>query len=148
MGYPPLIFAIKYGYFYIAARSDPNYFKKKGGCAIKDEYIFDRNQSKVNCDDDLELQILWTIPMSEFPLDEFVSWRWEIKWSEYTSKDTKRFRTKPGEVSVYINKSRKVRWKGNVGRNEEGRIPYIKLGIYNADGSPERFSSSIMIKTG
>ena len=78
--------------------------------------------------------------MSEFPLDEFVSWRWEIKWSEYTSRETKRskYKTKPGEISVYINKSRKVRWKGNVGRNEEGRIPYIKLGIYNPDGSPER----------
>ena len=84
---------------------------------LANDCIYDRNQSKVNCDDDLELQILWIIPMSEFPLDEFVSWRWEIKWSEIQT------------LNIHL-------------KIQKGRIPYIKLGIYNADGSPKRFSYS------
>lgn len=35
---------------------------------------------------------------------------------------------------VKINERKIVDWSGKIGRNEEGRIPYFKTGIYNPSG--------------
>lgn len=48
-GYPPLIFALKYGYYFILARSDSRKFIKKSGCALPDVNLI--IEGKI-CDDE------------------------------------------------------------------------------------------------
>ena len=85
--------------------------------------------------------------MSEYPLDEWVNWRWEIKWSKYEPDHPERhtglYRTTDASLTVYINKARRVQWSGKLGRNDEGRIPYFKVGIYNPNGQSTRIAFKI-----
>ena len=109
--------------------------------------------------------------MAEYPLDEWVNWRWEIKWSRYEpglDGRTGLYSSTDAELTVYINNARRVQWTGKLGechfctfyvskliqvtkqlgltspidtftgRNDEGRIPYFKVGIYNPEGSATR----------
>ena len=56
--------------------------------------------------------------MSEYPLDEWVNWRWEIKWSRYEpgGSRTGLYSTTDAALTVYINKARRVQWTGKLGR--------------------------------
>ena len=113
--------------FYIMGRSNPAYFKEKGGCSAPT--LEDLLEPKVNvsCDNDNKgldennevYHILWSIPMSEYPLDEWVNWRWEIKWSRYEPGPEGRtglYSTTDASLTVFINNARRVQWTGKLGK--------------------------------
>ena len=57
--------------------------------------------------------------MSEYPLDEWVNWRWEIKWSRYEPGSKGRtglYSTTDASLTVYVNKARRVQWTGKLGK--------------------------------
>lgn len=124
-----------YCMFYIMGRSNPAYFKEKGGCSAPK--LEDLLEPKVNvsCDNDNKgldennevYHILWSIPMSEYPLDEWVNWRWEIKWSRYEPGSNGRtglYSTTDASLTVYINKARRVQWTGKLGKVSD---PIIRI---------------------
>ena len=101
--------------------------------------VFDCSRSKSREEDRPELHILWKTPIKggRIPLDQFFHFRWEIKWSKYESLSNQLngpYRTTNGQLVVKINERKIVDWSGKIGRNEEGRIPYFKAGIYNPSG--------------
>lgn len=72
-------------------------------------------------------------------LDRWVKWRWEIKWSEY--EDENGITKKPSSASLDVfrdNVPLISDKKFRMGRNDEGRVPHFKVGLYNADGIAEK----------
>ena len=69
--------------------------------------------------------------------DQWSAWRWTIKWSQYDLESSSTatlmvFRNDRKIVDSLIDSSFKM------GRNDEGRIPHFKIGLYNADGIAEK----------
>ena len=110
------------------------------------------------------VQGLWRQPRSEFPFDEWLRFEWFVRWSSYSNADTgvsvcvcvcvcvlrfvvshlfaptihkSSWRTgshRNGSVSLTIAGNKTVDWRGPIGRNDGGRLPYFKIGVYNPSG--------------
>lgn len=132
-GYPPLAFGLRDGYFYINARSDEMLFLRKGGCSRPGR-----------CDEHPRIynQIIWRIPAENFSFDQWTKFKWEIKWSEYSTVSNNFTnggkRMSDAWIRVWMNGEKIVDWIGPCGRNDLGRVPYFKAGIYNPSGSTEK----------
>ncbi|XP_039272939.2 uncharacterized protein LOC120347141 isoform X1 [Styela clava] len=135
-GYPPLSFKLEKKQFIIVARSDEMLFIGKGGCGQTERCVHHPRMHN---------NIIWKFPAEKFKFDQWVKFRWDIKWSEYSSSslefDNGGMRTSDAWIRVWMNGEKIVDWIGPCGRNDYGKTPYFKAGIYNPSGStfPIRF---------
>lgn len=74
-----------------------------------------------------EAALVWKLPLSRVPIDEWMDCKVRIHYSEYAA-DADRV-TGPGRVTVWMNGKQVADWKGNIGKNDI-LGPYFKFGIY------------------
>lgn len=74
-----------------------------------------------------EASLVWKLPLSEVPLNEWIDFKVRIHYSEYAVYADKVLT--PGSVTVWTNGQPVAEWHGNVGKNDT-LGPYFKFGIY------------------
>ena len=75
---------------------------------------------------------LWRQPRSEFPFGQWQHFDWRVKWSAMSNANHGSHRN--GSIQLSINGTQVVNWVGPIGRNDGGRLPYFKIGVYNPSG--------------
>jgi len=71
-----------------------------------------------------------------------------VRWSRYDPGDLNGGRlVHNGTVVLEVDGQKVVDWMGPVGRNDEGRMPHFKIGIYNPSGSTDSMSVSYRMFT-
>ena len=80
------------------------------------------------------VQGLWRQPRSEFAFDEWLRFEWVVRWSSFSNAGHGSHRN--GSVQLSIGGSKVIDWTGPIGRNDGGRLPYFKIGVYNPSGIP------------
>ncbi len=71
--------------------------------------------------------VVFERPISVVPINEWIHFRVEIKYSAYSLDSDKPLSS--GHVKVWIDEEQVADWKGDVGKNDE-KGPYFKYGIY------------------
>lgn len=140
-GYPPLSFHFKDGTFYVLARSDDREFIAKSGCHPGS---FHRRPFYCPLHPRQQFHVIWEKNIDDFPFNRWNTMTWKIKWSEYGNDPSLYQDDTDGGVLIsnawirlWINDKLEIDWKGPCGRNDDGRVPYFKMGIYNPSGSME-----------
>jgi hypothetical protein len=137
-GFPPLVFGYDpvSKWFYVEGRSDDREFKMthtKADCHFHwpIDYL-----NKRHCADAPHeaVQGLWRQPRSEFAFDEWLRFDWIVRWSSFSNAGYGSHRN--GSVQLSIGGSKVIDWTGPIGRNDGGRLPYFKIGVYNPSGIP------------
>nr|CAB3262777.1 uncharacterized protein LOC100183141 [Phallusia mammillata] len=137
-GYPPLTVSIDGGEFLVSARSDDRVFPEKGGCGWKKNKPPD---FRCPLHPLQQFKLLARIPFKDMKFDSWVRFDWKIKWSEFGAIKREKIGEDPGIIlsnawiRLFINNVSVVDWTGPCGRNDDRRVPYFKIGIYNPSGS-------------
>jgi hypothetical protein len=139
-GYPPLTFGYssnKGRYFYAYGRSDDRIFVPKADCAFNpgQDYWPD---GKVCPGGKHELvHGIWRAPFSALPLGRWLKFDWRVRWSAYAIEGGSTL--SDGAVALTIRDGDKmyadIDWKGPLGRHDDGRAPFFKLGVYDPSGN-------------
>ena len=135
-GFPPLVFGYDpvSKWFYVEGRSDDREFKMthtKADCHFHWPVDY---PSKRHCADAPHETVegLWRQPRDQFAFDQWLRFEWLVRWSSYSNDGTGSHRN--GSVSLTIAGNQVVDWRGPIGRNDGGRLPYFKIGVYNPSG--------------
>nr|XP_018668784.1 uncharacterized protein LOC100183141 isoform X3 [Ciona intestinalis] len=140
-GYPPLALEYQNGWFIVSARSDEHSMAGKVGCSVGQKV-----PPHFHCPkhDRQQFSEILRMPAQEFPFNTWARFEWKIKWSEYDVVYERNRTTVDGDpghmtsqawIRLWINGRKVIDWIGACGRNDEGRLPYFKIGIYNPTGS-------------
>ena len=70
--------------------------------------------------------VAYELPISEVPINQWIHFTVEIKYSSYDIESNKALTS--GHVKVWMNGKQVADWKGDVGKNDE-KGPYFKYGI-------------------
>jgi len=139
-GYPPLSLHMEEGKLMVFSRSDARYFKPKKGCS---------KNTAGQCEDaQQQVHQLWETPLKEALVRKWNNFEWKIKWSDYKYMCDAAPNSDPGVlvskawIRLWVNKIQVIDWIGPCGRNEQGRVPFFKFGIYN----PSSSSGSLLLK--
>ncbi len=71
--------------------------------------------------------IVFEQPISEVPINQWIHFQVEIKYSDYSLDSDQAL--SPGHVKVWLDDKQVADWSGDVGKNDE-KGPYFKYGIY------------------
>eukprot|EP00041_Stephanoeca_diplocostata_P025589 m.673117 g.673117 ORF g.673117 m.673117 type:complete len:1004 (+) comp22779_c0_seq1:150-3161(+) len=141
-GYPPLSFGLagssRHGppVWYVVGRSDDRMFIPRANCG------FDPANSNTwingtTCPGGSHEHVagIWRGNDTVMPRAQWVSFKWTIRWSAYAQEGGALLSN--GSVGVVIDGGRiaNVSWVGPIGRHDDGRAPYFKLGVYDPSGS-------------
>lgn len=74
-----------------------------------------------------EASLVWKLPLSRVPIDEWMDFKIRIHYSEYAADED--MVLTPGSVTVWMNGQQVADWQGNVGKNDI-LGPYFKFGFY------------------
>jgi heparin lyase len=74
-----------------------------------------------------EASLVWKIPLSDVPVNEWLDFKVRIHFSEYDPEADRVLA--PGSVSLWVNGKQVADWQGNIGQNDS-LGPYFKFGIY------------------
>ena len=152
-GFPPLVFGVDDGYFYIRLRSDSANFIDKSGFYAKLSSILNYPKKFKNCvlqKSSLRENMVWCNNFENRPhqklkyiwfkkVDEavreglFTEWtnfKWRIKWTKYNNKQSVTKKADFGQISLRLNGKVIVHFRGKFGRND-GLVPYFKTGLYS-----------------
>ena len=152
-GYPPLTFSLAShdgspAVWAITARSDDRIFVPKADCGFNPGENGTWPDKRV-CPGGVHesVQGVWRGPFNALPLGEWLRFTWRVTWSAYAKNGGSRL--SDGRVSLRVtlctDEDAKaeaiplvdvVGWSGPLGRHDDGRSPYFKLGVYNPSGSP------------
>ncbi len=136
-GYPPLAFGFNSGFFYIKSNSDARWFTDKTDRTNANVERFQimqqvKSEYKVST-------IVYKMPMSDFPKNEWVEFDIEILWSAYSPEQ--QVITQMGMMDVmmtspsltqHIVKQQPL----EIGRNDDAGY-YFKMGIYRTASNLE-----------
>ena len=146
-GYPPLSFGYADGLFYVVGRSDDRIFVPKADCGFNPSRSYWPDGRL--CPGGVHEQVhgIWRAPFSALPLGHWLHFRWNIVWSAYAENGGKLLRNGTIHLQIVaegaidqLNQSRDepvivdVHWEGPLGRHDDGRAPFFKLGMYNPSG--------------
>jgi hypothetical protein len=74
-----------------------------------------------------EASLVWKLPLSQVPVNEWIDFKVRIHYSEYAADDDRALTS--GSATVWMNGEQVADWQGNIGKNDiQG--PYFKFGIY------------------
>ena len=124
------------GYFYVVGRHDDRVFTPKGDCGFN--AAKDGDWPTRACPGGVNETVhgLWRAPMgsADAPaLGRFVHVEWRITWAAFAATGGV---LRDGVVTVLLDGKLIVDgWRGPIGRNDGGRAPYFKIGIYNPSGN-------------
>lgn len=139
-GYPPLTFGLFNGTWAVVGRSDDRLFIPKADCGFNPGH--DSTWPTRPCPGGAHEQVhgMWrSASFSDMPLGEWLTFEWRVVWSGYARDGGALVRN--GSVAVTAVSERtgaavfNVTWAGPLGRHDDGRTPYFKMGIYNPSGS-------------
>lgn len=161
-GYPPLTFGLagaKDGdspMWWVQARSDDRLFVPKGDCGFSPLASRSYWPDGRVCPGGSHERVtgLWRAPFASIPLGVWLNFEWRVRWSSYATAGGALLRN--GTVGLTISAGRSsplvnVQWEGPVGRHDDGRSPYFKVGIYDPSGSTAAESATfrrVRIETG
>lgn len=141
-GYPPLTFGLsgkdRQGnppMWYVFGRSDDRLFVPKGDCGFDASSPTDWPTR--SCPGGVHEQVhgLWRAPFSTVPLGQWISFAWRIHWSAYARNGGSVVSNGTVHLSIDHGNIANVSWTGPVGRHDDGRAPFFKLGVYDPSGS-------------
>jgi heparin lyase len=123
-GGPIAALKIGFNYMYLLARSDAS---RRSSSEVKlkpkpMQEIGHRMQAGLK-----EASLVWKLPLSAVPINEWIDFRVRIRYSEYSAEADEVL--SPGSVDVWMNGKQVAAWKGNIGKNDI-LGPYFKFGIY------------------
>ena len=121
-GGPIAAFKFMDGRLCLLVRNDP-YARSDNTVRIKPKPVVRREQQNGNKSG----ACVFEMPISEVPINQWLNFKVEIKYSSY-SLDSNKALT-PGFVKVWIDGEQVADWQGDIGKNDE-KGPYFKYGIY------------------
>ena len=87
---------------------------------------------------------IWRVPFSAFPIGKWLKFDWAIKWSAYAPEGGSTLAD--GVVSLTIKDGddsvAAVHWTGPLGRHDDGRAPFFKMGDYDPSGNTAKVQVS------
>lgn len=111
-------------YMYLLIRSDAN---RMSDPEFKVKPKPGKHLNKIIGKDGKYGTIVFEMPSSEVPINEWIDFKVKIKYSRYDPNDDKVLES--GNVDVWMNGELVANWNGDVGKNDlQG--PYFKFGIY------------------
>ena len=140
-GYPPLTFSLtKGGVWSVVGRSDDRVFVPKANCGFDpadDKWWPDKRVCPGGGHE--RVSGLWrSRRFGDVPLGEWLRFDWRVVWSAYAPEGGALLRNGSVALSVVSQQSGArvvdLRWAGPLGRHDDGRIPYFKIGVYNPSG--------------
>eukprot|EP00039_Didymoeca_costata_P002963 m.64166 g.64166 ORF g.64166 m.64166 type:complete len:403 (-) comp11627_c0_seq1:45-1253(-) len=143
-GYPPLTFGYSFyegegGWFYVLARSDDRVMSPKADCGLNPAKSGDWPSVKCNSTPHEYANGLWR--SKNVPRDKWLNFTWSVTWSKYNGTDLQGGDLLAnGTIAVTLDNNLIVNWTGPVGRADDGRLPYFKIGMYNPSGDPNEMS--------
>eukprot|EP00051_Salpingoeca_urceolata_P006968 m.92117 g.92117 ORF g.92117 m.92117 type:complete len:455 (-) comp15061_c0_seq5:103-1467(-) len=123
------------GYWYVLARSDARVMSPKADCGFN--AAKDSDWPTRSCPDPLREQVhgLWRQRYDALPQNQPLPLKWLVEWSRYNTTDLSGGELyRNGTVQLWVAGQKVVDWVGPVGRADEGRLPYFKIGMYNPSG--------------
>jgi hypothetical protein len=156
-GYPPLQFGLAVdddngrSYWNIFGRSDDRIFVPKADCGFNAAKKYWPDKKICPGGEHEQVAGIWRAPFEALPLGSWLRFDWRIRWSAYAhdggallQNGTVSVRIadhiaphdRTGPASVYVD----INWSGPLGRHDDGRSPYFKMGIYNPSGSKSKIS--------
>ena len=134
-GFPPLVFGFDpvSRWFYVEGRSDDRAFKMTHTAADCHFHWPADWPNKRRCADAPHETVLglWRRPFSQWKF-EWVRFEWRVRWSSFS--DDAQGSHKNGSVVLLMDSEKVVDYTGPIGRNDGGRLPYFKIGMYNPSG--------------
>jgi len=154
-GYPPLTFGFSSSgganetaqqFFYAFGRSDDRLFIPKGDCSFNPARSYWPDGRACPGGEHEQVHGIWRAPFGELPLGRWLRFSWRIVWSAYAVGGGALLTN--GSVALRIADERggaplaEVQWRGPLGRHDDGRAPFFKIGVYNpsGDGQPVQVS--------
>lgn len=155
-GYPPLTFgyatnatdaetavpSANAGYFYVYGRSDNRLFVPKADCSFNPNKHWPTRSCPGGSNE--WVNGIWRVPFSAFPLGKWLKFDWAIKWSAYAPEGGSTLAD--GVVSLTIKDGddsvAAVHWTGPLGRHDDGRAPFFKMGDYDPSGNTDKVQVS------
>ena len=139
-GYPPLTFGYsssKGRYFYVYGRSDDRIFVPKADCSFNPGQGYWPDGKTCPGGKHEVVHGMWRAPFTALPLGRWLKFDWRVRWSAYAKEGGSTL--SDGAVALTISDGGKtyadVDWKGPLGRHDDGRAPFFKLGVYDPSGN-------------
>ena len=140
-GYPPLSFLLagarraEAATWAVLARSDDRLFVPKADCGV--DVRRDRGAVCPGAPHE-KVAVPWSAPFAAVPLGEWLAFEWRVGWSAYAAAGGATLSN--GSVALRVTSRATnatvaaVDWEGPLGRHDDGRSPYFKIGLYDPSG--------------
>ena len=143
------------GWWYVVGRSDNRVFIPKANCGFNPGKNYWPDQKKCPSSNE-QVNGIWRAPFSAVPLGHWLDFEWRITWSTYApeggatlTNGSVHFRIVDASINDTTQNRGKgatietrevladVTWTGPLGRHDDGRAPFFKLGFYDPSGTVE-----------
>ena len=126
-GNPPVALRVRNGYLYLLARLDRARITNDRDERI---HIYPPNnfpESATSPEGNKTVFGVWSKPLSEIPLNEWIDMKFEIRWSNFAEDGSGVL--DEGNIKIFMNGELMADWTGYVGNNDEHGT-FFKYGLY------------------